>query len=94
MLLPRRLSSGGEFPPVTGGPRMAQNYFVSLAKIIEEFSLETVYMAGDPGNIMIGTADLNRPGLALSGFFEYFDANRIQIIGRNESSFLASFPWV
>ncbi len=71
---------------------MAQNYFVSLAKIIEEFSLETVYMAGDPGNIMIGTADLNRPGLALSGFFEYFDANRIQIIGRNESSFLGNYP--
>ena len=32
--------------------------------------------------------DLNRPGLALSGFFENFGVQRIQIFGRGEQAFL------
>jgi HPr kinase/phosphorylase len=35
------------------------------------------------------TAELNRPGLALSGFFEYFANRRIQIFGNTETAFLA-----
>ena len=34
---------------------------------------------------------MNRPGLQLSGFYDYFDKERIQIIGKNEDSFLETF---
>lgn len=36
----------------------------------------------------IGSADLNRPGLALSGFFDSFAYQRIQLIGRGEAAYL------
>ncbi len=63
-------------------------YSVSLAKIINEFSLETLYLPADPNDIMIFSADINRPGLQLAGFFEYFDNKRIQIIGKSEYEYL------
>ena len=35
---------------------------------------------------------INRPGLALSGFFAYFAAKRIQVLGNAEVSYLKSLP--
>ncbi len=37
---------------------------------------------------------INRPGLALSGFFQYFANKRIQVIGSAELSYLKSLPAV
>lgn len=34
--------------------------------------------------------DINRPGLALAGYFEYFPADRIQVFGMTEFSYLKS----
>lgn len=68
-----------------------QKFSVSLKNIIKEFSLEVVYLSKNKENITIGIADLNRPGIQLTGYFDYFDNDRIQIIGKNESSFLQRF---
>ena len=38
----------------------------------------------------ISKIDINRPGLALAGFFEKFSHERVQIFGRGESAFLES----
>ncbi len=70
---------------------MAQDFSVSLSRIIKEFSLEEVYVPENIDEIVISTADLNRPGLQLGGFYNYFDSDRIQIIGKNEDSFLHTF---
>ena len=67
---------------------LEKKYTVSLEKIIKEFSLEQIYMPCDPADLYVGTSDVNRPGLQLSGFFEFFDCDRIQLIGRNETAFL------
>ncbi len=67
---------------------MAQELFVTLDKIIKEYSLETVYCSKNPSEIKISNGDVNRPGLQLTGFYEYFDNNRIQIIGKAEIAFL------
>jgi HPr kinase/phosphorylase len=40
----------------------------------------------------ITVSDLNRPGLALSGFLEHFRAERVQIIGNGEQSYCLSAP--
>jgi HPr kinase/phosphorylase len=37
---------------------------------------------------VISSADLNRPGLALSGFYERFANQRIQLLGRGEIAYL------
>ncbi len=70
---------------------MAQDFSVSLSRIIKEFSLEQAYVPENLEEIMVSTADLNRPGLQLGGFYDYFDSDRIQIIGKNEDSFLHTF---
>ena len=67
---------------------MADVYTVELSKIIKEFSLEKIYMPEDGERIPINLTDVNRPGLQLAGFFDHFEAQRIQIIGKVEYKFL------
>lgn len=67
---------------------MKQEYSVALEAIIKEQALEIVYMPEDGENRRVCSADINRPGLGLSGYFEYFDKNRIQVLGKSEFGFL------
>ena len=67
---------------------MADVFSVELSKIISEFSLEEIYMPEDPERISVHLADVNRPGLQLAGFFDHFEAQRIQIIGKVEYKYL------
>ena len=69
---------------------MAENFKVSLQKIIDEFQLEVIYIHKDADSIMIGENDVNRPGLQLMGFYEYFNPERIQIIGKMEFAYLST----
>lgn len=68
---------------------MAKTFSVSLAEIIKEMSLETVYMPKDPSEILVSSGDVNRPGLALGGYLDYFDSERIQIVGKSEFGYLS-----
>lgn len=70
---------------------MRTDYTVSLERIIKEFSLEVMFLPDSPDKIMISTPEINRPGLQMAGYFEFFDERRIQIIGKSESSFLERF---
>lgn len=70
---------------------MSASYSVSLEKLIHDLKLETIYMPKDPKEIFITNVDVNRPGLQLSGFFDYFDKNRIQIFGLSEYAYLETF---
>ena len=67
-----------------GAPR----YTVPLQKIVTEQGLTVLHAAADYDAREISTADVNRPGLQLAGFYNYFDPERLQIIGRVESTFL------
>ena len=67
---------------------MQEKYTVKLTKIINEFNLESLYLPD--GDVLIDSADVNRPGLPISGFFEYYDPNRIQIIGKAEYTYLSN----
>ncbi len=69
---------------------MAENFKVSLQKVIEEFQLEVIYVHKDAETIMIDENDINRPGLQLMGFYEYFNPERIQIIGKMEFAYLST----
>mgnify|MGYP000930992330 CR=1 FL=1 len=65
-----------------------QTFFVTLGKIIEEFHLEVVYRPENIEDIKVTAADVNRPGLQLVGFFDYFDNKRLQVIGKVETTYL------
>jgi HPr kinase/phosphorylase len=70
---------------------MEGKFTVELSKIVKEFSLESIYMPENSEQILISSIDVNRPGLQLGGFFDYFDNERIQIIGLTEVTFLKRF---
>ena len=69
---------------------MAGKFTVSLGKIIDEFHLETIYMPKDPAEILIDENDVTRPGLQLMCFYEYFNPERMQIIGKMEFAYLST----
>lgn len=69
---------------------MADNFKVSLRKVIDEFKLEVIYIHKDANEVMIEENDVNRPGLQLMGFYEYFNPERIQIIGKMEFAYLST----
>ena len=68
---------------------MEDNYSVQLAKIIEEFRLETIFLPDLPENIEISCSRVNRPGLQLVGFYDHYEQARIQIMGKVENLFLS-----
>ena len=69
---------------------MAEKFKVSLKKIIDEFKLEAIYLPKDAEEIFIDENEVNRPGLQLMGFYEYFNPERIQMIGKMEFAYLST----
>ncbi len=60
---------------------------LKLDDIARDLNLSIIYK-GDVDIIEINTSDLNRPGLQMAGFFEYFAVNRIQLFGMVEMTYL------
>lgn len=67
---------------------MAGKYSVKLSTIVKEYSLVPLHTSVDYEERLLVEADVNRPALQLAGFYNYFDPNRLQIIGRVESTYL------
>ena len=62
---------------------------VMLDKFASDLNLEMIY-AGR-GIVTLTSASVDRPGLRLAGFFNYFDTQRIMVIGLTEHEYLRSF---
>lgn len=59
---------------------------VRTKDIIEKFKLELI--SGEEGiNRPISTSDISRPGIEMAGYFTYYPAERIQLLGKTELSF-------
>lgn len=69
---------------------MSQIYTIPLSKIVEDFRLEVVVKPDNFNDIQISSPEVNRPGLALAGFYEIFEPERIQLIGKAETRYLSS----
>jgi HPr kinase/phosphorylase len=73
------------------GCKMDTLYSVKLTEIINEFKLEIIYAPEGYEKAVVVADDVNRPGLQLAGFFDYFDSSRLQILGKVENTFLDRF---
>ena len=67
---------------------MESLYSVKLGELIKRFHLEVLRGCAGYEDVPICTEDVNRPGLQLTGFFDYFDPKRLQVIGRVEATYL------
>jgi len=63
---------------------------VKLSEIIEKMKLDNLTPDIDISKTKITQPDINRPALQMAGYFEHFDATRIQIIGFVEYTYMQS----
>ena len=68
---------------------MQSVYTVPLQRIVTDFSLEVFHRSTDFDTQTISSASVNRPGLTLVGFFDYFDSDRLQMMGKMEYTYLS-----
>lgn len=66
---------------------MTEDRGVSVRQLIADLDLRVFNEDADLDR-MIQTLDINRPGLALAGYLRYHPAERVQVLGRTELSFL------
>lgn len=70
-----------------------ERFTIPLSKVVDEFQFEKLHTASDYEDIPVTSSDVNRPGLQIAGFFDYFDRQRIQILGKVELTYLSQFPY-
>ena len=63
-------------------------FSVKVSKIVENLKLEKLYYNDQHDDIEVSSSDVNRPGLQLMDFFDYFDPTRIEVIGKVEMTYL------
>ena len=68
---------------------MEELYSVQLSKVIKEFALEELYLPDLADCIDITCSRVNRPGLQIVGFYDYYEQARLQIIGKVENMYLS-----
>lgn len=61
---------------------------VKLTRLVEELNLKNLTSDLDMDNVRITVPDINRPALQLTGYFEHFASERVQIIGYVEFTYL------
>jgi len=59
---------------------------VTVAELVKANRLD-VYSGKDNLERQITTSDISRPGLELTGYFNYYPAKRVQLLGITETSF-------
>ena len=64
------------------------SYSVPLKQLVEEFKLSIAYQATDYEQIRVMVDEVSRPGLPLTGFFEHFEALRVEVLGYVEMTYL------
>lgn len=65
-----------------------KEYSVSLGDLVQEFKLEIIHGPEGFEKTEITNDDVNRPGLQLAGLLDFFDPNRLQIMGKVEYTYV------
>ena len=66
--------------------------YVTMAEVAEKQKLANLTPEIDLTQIKLYHRNINRPQLFLAGFYDYFDNERLQLLGRAESEYLKQFP--
>lgn len=66
-------------------------YKVTLTEIIKKMELKNLLPDIDTDSITVSQSGVNRIALQLAGFFEHFDSERMQVIGKVEYAYLKQF---
>ena len=61
---------------------------VKMSKVVEKMNLKDLTPDVDHIEKQVKLPDINRPALQLTGYFDHFASERVQVIGYVEYSFL------
>ena len=61
---------------------------VKVTDFADKLGLNILY-SGERDAMLFNTVNVNRPGLQLAGFFDYFASNRIQVFGNVEMTYIS-----
>ena len=67
---------------------MPSKYTVPLKTVVKDMNLQPLHLSRDYETAVLTMADVNRPAMQLTGFYDYFDPKRMQVIGMVESTYL------
>lgn len=65
---------------------------VKMEKVAEKMKLENLTPELDISKVRIRVPDINRPALQMAGYFEHFEATRLQVIGFVEYTYMQGLP--
>ena len=65
---------------------------VRVSTLIEKMNLKSFLPTVNTDNIILRHPDINRPALQLTGYYDHFDEERVQIIGFVEQEYLMQLP--
>ena len=65
---------------------------VSVAELVEANNLIVYYGKKFLKERFVTTSDISRPGLELTGYFDYYPEERIQLLGMKEISYVQKKP--
>lgn len=65
---------------------------VKMEKIVKKMNLTNLTPELDITKVRIRVPDINRPALQMAGYFEHFEATRLQIVGFVEYSYMEGLP--
>lgn len=63
---------------------------LTIRMLVDKIKLEVIYGTEELLNKEITTSDISRPGLEMTGYFDYYSPERIQLLGMKEWSYLMS----
>ena len=67
---------------------------VTISELIKKMKLKNTTPEIDTDKIVLTHPDVNRPALQLTGFFDHFDRERVQIIGYVEQAYINTMDQV
>lgn len=67
-------------------------YGVTITELIKKMKMKNVLPEIDTDKVVLSYPDVNRPALQLTGFFDHFDRERVQIIGYVEQAYINTLP--
>ena len=67
-------------------------YGVTITELIKTMKMKDVLPEIDTDKVVLSHPDVNRPALQLTGFFDHFDRERVQIIGYVEQAYINTLP--
>src|ERR1700710_3073464 len=88
------MSTNSTPQPITSGAPLRKNVPVVTVESFYEAHAEKLQLKLEGGRVgfhrKIREPTINRPGLALSGFYNYFAEKRVQVLGAAEQSYVES----